>query len=88
MLDWEYAGWGLPAADLPELDLHSYGELAGLAWPQFEYLANLGKLFQCISAICWASTNLAFPSAGKGINKYLRYYPADLRHAIRALGME
>ena len=84
VFDWEYAGWGLPAVDVAELDLEAYRGVAGGAWASLEWLADLGRLIQAISAIAWASTHLPFATAEKGMLK-LRSYPADLRAALAAV---
>jgi Phosphotransferase enzyme family len=40
VFDWEYCGWGLPAADLPEIDLHVYREATALLWPSLKRAAS------------------------------------------------
>lgn len=84
VLDWEYSGWGLPAADLPMADLASYGASASSLWPRPERLAALGSLFQTVCAIGWSAAYLPFESAAKGM-KHLRCYPAALTEALRGL---
>ncbi len=85
VLDWEYAGWGLPATDLGDLDLEAYIRVTGTDRPKLERLASLGRLLRCISSIKWATTHLAYETAEKGMKK-LRLYPADMRTALSEIG--
>jgi len=59
--DWEVAGWGLPAVDLPNIDLSAYAEAVQRVWPRLDLakLAQLGQLLRGgIAAVSWASESL------------------------------
>jgi hypothetical protein len=63
-LDWEMAGWGVPAADLAECpDLDAYLAVARTAWPlldatEINRVARAGTLFRLLAAMHWSSTRL------------------------------
>jgi hypothetical protein len=89
VFDWEYAGWGLPAADLPHLDLALYTRTARASWPGLELAsvrrwASVGRLFRSISSIGWTVMDLPFGWIENGIPS-LRRYAADLRVALARL---
>jgi hypothetical protein len=67
IMDWESAGWGVPAADLAQFagnaltpDIAAYWSVAQACWPdlhlsEFHQLADLGRVFRWINAIAWAN---------------------------------
>jgi hypothetical protein len=67
ILDWEEAGWGVPAADLAQFvgtslspDLRTYYTVVQCSWPQlgladFEKLAAVGRLFRLVSSLNWTN---------------------------------
>src|SRR3990172_6727851 len=73
-MDWETAGWGVPAADLapcsgvppaPQMDMTLYGSMVRECWPSLDTqaiqrLATVGRLFRRLAAIHWASVSLAY----------------------------
>jgi hypothetical protein len=64
VLDWEAAGWGVPAEDLAGLDLLVYGPRVRSVWPQLdpatlERLAAVGGVFKCLSFVQEFSRGLA-----------------------------
>lgn len=73
-LDWETAGWGVPAADLApmrsvsqalQVDIVAYWATVRESWqsldlPTIERLVNVGRLFCQIAAISWATASLGF----------------------------
>ena len=75
-IDWEMAGWGIPAADLAgagapgltlPVDPRAYEEIVKERWPDVDAsairrLAILGRVFQALAAIEWASATLRFES--------------------------
>jgi Phosphotransferase enzyme family len=68
VIDWEMAGWGVPAADLPLLDLATYWSVVRAAWPgvrreDVERIAAVGRIFQQLAAIRWVSPSLAHAEA-------------------------
>jgi hypothetical protein len=99
--DWASAGWGTPAADLPQLDrsassywaapdLDVYLERIAALWPgvtraDLRRLAALGKVFR--TAVCLNLEAAGFVSVWpEAAMRDMRYYRADLDDAIRALG--
>jgi hypothetical protein len=67
ILDWEAAGWGIPAADLVQFvgkslspDLATYYSVVCSRWPRFrpthlEALTEIGRLFRLINSLEWAN---------------------------------
>ena len=90
-LDWEYAGWGPPAADLAGIDAQGYCSAAQRTWPQLKLQQvqeqiNCGKLFHIISAVGWEALRLAAGSEEKALRR-LQIYAPRLRAAIQRLGL-
>ena len=66
-MDWESAGWGVPAADLAQFagnaltpDIAAYRSVAHKCWPRlhlsdFRRLGELGRVFRWINAVVWAN---------------------------------
>lgn len=66
-IDWETAGWGVPAADLTRIDVTTYWACArdwqaGLDLETVRRLAALGQAFCAVAGIDWESTGLRFDS--------------------------
>jgi hypothetical protein len=62
-IDWEMAGFGIPAADLTRIDLHSWWSAVRPHWPHVgfetvERLARAGQVFQWVAAVDWKSASL------------------------------
>jgi hypothetical protein len=60
-LDWETAGWGVPARDLSDVPIELYCAAVQQWWPcvslqTLRAVANVGKLFQWVSALNWETT--------------------------------
>ena len=75
VLDWEMAGWGIPAADLASalapgmtvpVDPLAYRDAVRGAWELDEAalrrLSVLGRIFQVLAGVEWASASLIFES--------------------------
>ncbi len=75
-IDWETAGWGVPAADLapqrhcyrPQVDLDAYCRVVRERWPGFDLklahrLMWVGLIFRRLAAIEWAALSLVYPRA-------------------------
>ncbi len=98
-LDWETAGWGVPAADLApmrglplanQVDIVAYWSAVRDSWPfldipTIERLVNIGRIFRRLAAVSWASTSLGFET-----NEFLwwavesmKIYHEELSDAIR-----
>jgi phosphotransferase family enzyme len=63
--DWELAGWGLPAADLTQIDLAAYWSVVRDSWPDVQFddvrrWAEVGSVFQLLAACDWESMRLAY----------------------------
>jgi len=64
-IDWETAGWGVPAADLTRIDVATYWSVArdwcaGLSLDTVHRLSRLGHVFRTIAAIDWECAGLRF----------------------------
>jgi thiamine kinase-like enzyme len=70
-VDWEHAGWGVPAADLAQFsgrsvtpDLETYAAVWREHWPADNIdprkLAACGKFFRLLTAMSWVSKQLTF----------------------------
>jgi len=62
-LDWEMAGWGVPAIDLEAIDPHAYWIAVRESWPELTYadvedLTWYGRLFRQIMGASWGSVEL------------------------------
>jgi hypothetical protein len=59
-IDWETAGWGVPAADLVRIDLPAYASVVQTSWwpgarlEDLERFAAVGMVFRYISSTFWA----------------------------------
>jgi len=67
-IDWETAGWGVPAVDLARLDLATYQAVVQPCWPELRAedvrrLAACGTVFRALAAIFWVSPQLAYDTA-------------------------
>jgi len=57
-VDWEFAGWGVPAADLTRIDVAAYWSASrqggdGPALETVRRLASVGQIFRFLAAIDW-----------------------------------
>ncbi len=67
-IDWEMAGWGVPAVDLVEIDLPTYWSVVRSSYPgaQFEDMQRLravGQVFRWLAAIRWMAPGLLYDKA-------------------------
>jgi hypothetical protein len=92
-IDWETAGWGVPAADLPRIDLPTYASVVRAVWPTVELedvrrLAVVGRIFLELVAIRWVSPQLAYEAASFLTRpmSWLRVMHERLAAALRDLG--
>jgi len=99
-LDWEMAGWGVPAADLASafgpgmtvpIDPEAYLETVRGRWPELDEgalrrLSILGRIFQALAGAEWASASLIFESDRHLIRPVgsMRVYRNHLGEALRA----
>jgi aminoglycoside phosphotransferase (APT) family kinase protein len=64
-IDWETAGWGVPAADLTRIDLAAYHSVVQASWwrgariEDVERVAAVGAVFRYLSSIYWLVPELA-----------------------------
>jgi hypothetical protein len=65
-IDWETAGWGVPAADLTRIDLPSYVSVLHASWwpgvrlDDVERVAAAGEIFRSLAAMFWVAPQLAY----------------------------
>lgn len=99
-LDWEIAGWGVPAADLApsrglnpahQIDINAYWLIvreywSSLAIQDIQRLALVGRIFRRLAAIDWECSSLAFETDEFlcGPIACMRKYQAELAEAISA----
>jgi len=99
-LDWEMAGWGIPAADLASVydrtmlvavDPKVYLDTVRAWWSGLDEaavrrLAILGRVFQALASTEWASASLIFESERHLMRPVaqMRLYLAHLSDAVRA----
>jgi len=97
-VDWEMAGWGIPAADLapaaglalvPQVDIITYWTIVHECWPglniqAIQRLVKLGEVFRQLAAISWASLDLAYEWVETALHN-MRVYQAELSQAIQTI---
>lgn len=99
-MDWEMAGWGIPAADLGcgpmsgltlPIDFHVYGDAVRERWPELDLaaiqrLSRFGRIFQALAGARWASASLVLKSPRSLIKPVgaMRHYREQLSTAIAA----
>lgn len=97
-IDWETAGWGVPAADLAatrgvtpveQVDLAAYASMAHDYWPRVDAnvlheLVTVGAVFRRLAAISWDSLDLSYASPQRAVAS-MRVYQDDLRVLVRDL---
>jgi hypothetical protein len=86
-IDWETAGWGVPAADLEPVDIGLYWSLVRKVWPQLVFqdivrLTHHGALFRCLIATSWESWSLRYEWLEKSMSR-LAVYQARLANIIQ-----
>jgi hypothetical protein len=96
-LDWETAGWGVPAADLApahglgsiqHIDLSTYESIVrehwpGLDLPAIRQLVTLGRIFRRLAAISWESLGLKHQWREKPMTS-MQVYHVELAEAVQA----
>jgi hypothetical protein len=93
-IDWETAGWGVPATDLTRVDLPSYTSVIHACWwpdvslQTVERLASVGHVFRLLAAIFWISPQLAYEDYRYLMRPIacLRVFQQRLADAVRASG--
>jgi aminoglycoside phosphotransferase (APT) family kinase protein len=93
-IDWETAGWGVPAADLTRIDTTVYWSVArewreGLTLDMVNRLAQIGQVFRTIAAIDWECTSLRFETRNLIIRSLasLRVLTPRLGDAVQLTGV-
>jgi len=91
-IDWEHAGWGVPAVDLTRIDLPTYWTTVREFWPDVrladvQRLGRVGQIFRRLAAIRWMSPQLAYdtPQWLSGAMANLQVFHAQLTDAVRRL---
>ena len=91
-LDWEMAGWGVPAPDLAPsrdryagslINLEIYRQNIAATWPSMDMpqlvrMVTIGYLFRRLAAVDWASMSLAYDSTAKAVS-LLNVYEKNLQ---------
>lgn len=93
-IDWETAGWGVPAADLTRIDIAAYWMSArewcpGLSFDNVYRLAQVGQVFRLIAAIDWECASLRYDTRNKIIRSLasLQVLTPRLSEAVRMTGV-
>lgn len=95
-MDWEMAGWGVPACDLwpsrraphlPICDVESYGAALREYWPELgpsllRRLVAVGRVFRNLCGVEWSARDLPYPYPDKPVPA-LRVYSDELGAALR-----
>lgn len=95
-IDWETAGWGVPAADLAatrgvtpveQVDLATYSSILCEYWPRLDPavlddLVKVGGMFRRLAAISWVSLHLTKEWPQKALAS-MQIYHDDLRALCR-----
>ena len=91
-IDWETAGWGVPAVDLIGIDLPTYWSVVQPSWPDVRLedvrrLAAVGRVLRPLAAIRWVSPELAYDALACLVRPttWLRTYHGRLADAVREL---
>jgi hypothetical protein len=91
-IDWETAGWGVPAIDVTRIDLPTYAAVVRPSWPDVRLedvrrLAVVGRIFQELVAIRWVSPQLAYQTSAFLVRpvSWLRVMHDRLRNAVLEL---
>jgi len=92
-IDWETAGWGVPAADLARIDLPTYWSVVRSVWPDVgledvRLLGAVGRIFLELIGIRWVSPQLGYdsPLYLSRPMSWLRVMHGRLSDAVRELG--
>lgn len=93
-IDWETAGWGVPAIDLVRIDVAEYYSVAQQTWSHLRLedahrLAVVGRILSQLAAIDWASPQLAYEDPLYLIRpmSWLRDFHTQLGDALQELGV-
>ena len=91
-LDWDGAGWGVPADDLSQVEAGVYWSIVRRHWPGLtsdavNRLANIGKIFWNLIPITGEAETLGSEWVGNVMRK-LRAYEAGIAEATAAEGWE
>jgi aminoglycoside phosphotransferase (APT) family kinase protein len=91
-IDWETAGWGVPAIDLIRIDVATYCDAAQTTWPDLRFdvvsrVAVAGRIFSQLAGIDWVSPQLGYEDHLYIIRpmSWLRDFHAQLGDALREL---
>jgi aminoglycoside phosphotransferase (APT) family kinase protein len=71
-LDWETAGWGVPAKDISDVPIEVYWSVVREWWPDLSVqalrsLAKIGKLFRWLAALDWETASFTVKPTEKAI---------------------
>jgi hypothetical protein len=89
VFDWGEAGWGVPAADLPDMDVATYWSVVRHPWPwlslrSIQRLTTVGKTFRCVDAIHWELSGFHHRVHVDRM-KHLTIYASRLADAVHAV---
>jgi aminoglycoside phosphotransferase (APT) family kinase protein len=78
-LDWEGAGWGVPALDLRAVDAAGYHAAITASWPslgeaKLRAARTAGRIFWHVSALRWSARDAAGETADEALAKMRRHH--------------
>ena len=91
--DWEVSGWGLPVADLVDVDVDAYAEAVRADWPGLDgaalaHCAQLGELLRGgVVATSWAAESLGTSWPHDAVRE-MPHYQRRITHALATLGLD
>lgn len=94
-MDWEHAGWAVPAVDLSSFDINAYWLTVRDYWPTLDFkdiqrLQHIGKIFRYIVCVSWAASGVA-SELGEWVEKTtkdMRKFESWLKEAIEEIGWQ
>jgi Ser/Thr protein kinase RdoA (MazF antagonist) len=98
VMDWEEAGWGIPAADLAQFggstlepDLTSYWSVVRLSWTDItleavKRWADVGRLLRLIQAVVWTNSGFNLSPRREWYFDRMEWYEAKFGEWIHAAG--
>jgi len=98
-IDWERAGWGVPAADLaasrglaasPQIDVMAYWLVVRDHWPRLGprdigRLVAVGTIFRRLATLYWDSLHLAYEGGAEWVMATMSLYHAQLADVVRTV---
>jgi thiamine kinase-like enzyme len=92
--DWELAGFGVPLADLSEIDLAGYADEVSQLWPDWSIsnsrqCALVGRMFRLLASVDWSGDRLRLGWSTKAANDLIVYdtWLGQVLHQLNLAGV-